>query len=127
LCNLSVSLLRFNLFQQTIFTIQLIANRLKPGYCLCHLYLVLAESYWFIGDIRQAILFNKESVDIADEFSFLNLKIRSLIHLGLAKEDIWEVEEAIQIYNQAILLAESIKERKLLSQAKYWYPLNKYG
>lgn len=118
-CNLSSSLLRLSLFQQAISTTGLIIDRVKAGCHLCHLYLALAEAYWFTGDVRQAILFNEKALELADEFNLIHTKIFSLINLGLCKEDLWEIEESMKLYSYAITLAESIGAKKFLVQAKY--------
>jgi tetratricopeptide (TPR) repeat protein len=89
-------LYRFRSLQQIIETAELIINQAEPGIHLGFLYNLLGYTYRSTGDLNRAIKYHREALAIADREFLVNLKISSLMNLGLCHRDCWDIEAAIQ-------------------------------
>lgn len=103
---LGVAAYRLGLLQRMTTIIGQIIDRVQPGYALSKLHNILGDVYWLTGRIHQAIDCHQRSREIAAAFQIKNLEIVSLFNIGLCKLDLWELEEAMDYFNQVHQLAE---------------------
>jgi tetratricopeptide (TPR) repeat protein len=104
-------LYRFRSLQQIIETAELIIDQAEPGIHLGALYNLLGYTYRSTGDLNRAIKYHREALAIADREFLVNLKISSLMNLGLCHRDCWDIEAAIQEFRDtydAAIAADSI-------------------
>ncbi|NJO42779.1 MAG: tetratricopeptide repeat protein [Cyanobacteria bacterium RU_5_0] len=104
---LGVSFHRLGLLRRMISAIAHVINRIEPGYNLSKLSSILGDSYWLIGNIHQAISWHQRAREVAIEFGLRDLEIVSLFNLGLCKIQLWEISEALKLFNEVSTLAEN--------------------
>jgi len=108
--SLGVAFYRLGLLQPMIYSINTIINQVKNDCILTMLYSHLGDLYWITGCINAAI----ESHDLsfkAAEKTLLSMNLSrsiyweakrwktwSLINTGLCKIDLWELEEAVKLF-----------------------------
>lgn len=111
--SLGVSFYRLGLLQQIKLAINSIINDIESSYIVGNLYIILGDVNWMMGCLRQAIechiqseqtvvrhqnlIINtsEKSVDMMRRLSF---QISSLFNRGLCNIDLWELEEAINLF-----------------------------
>jgi tetratricopeptide (TPR) repeat protein len=86
---------------------------------LNRLYSALGDAHWVVGNSLKAIESHQKARELASLYNHKELEINALLDLGLCKEDLWEVEEAIYFYREVILLSENTVYKRYASQAKY--------
>ena len=109
---LGPSFYRLGLLQPMIYSINLIISPLKNDHILSILYNHLGTLYWLIGSIDSAIEFHNLSFKAAERtllsinlslsiyFDAKRLKTMSLLNIGLCKIDLWELEEAVNLFER---------------------------
>ncbi len=107
---LGVAFYRFGLLQPMIYSINSIISKVKNNHVLSEMYNYLGDLYWLTGGINKAIEFHSLSFKAAEctllsinlsPSIYLNakrLKTWCLINTGLCKIDLWELEEAVNIF-----------------------------
>ncbi|MCY7408053.1 MAG: tetratricopeptide repeat protein [Alkalinema sp. CAN_BIN05] len=108
-------LYRFRSLQQIIETAELILSQAEPGIHLGCLYNLLGYTYRHTGEIVRAVRYHREALAIADRQFLPQLRISSLINLGLCHRDCWDIEAAIQEFRDAYdeaLKAQSISYKR---------------
>ncbi|WNZ26384.1 hypothetical protein HJG54_02020 [Leptolyngbya sp. NK1-12] len=96
---LGVSFYRLGLLQPMIAAITQILQRLQSGGTLGHLYRILGDLHWLTGSVHQAIHCHEQAHAIALEHRISDLELVSLFNIGLCRIDLWELDEALQLFN----------------------------
>ncbi len=119
---LGVSFYRLGFLKQIIYSLNRLINKIKFGYPLSRIYNILGDSYWMAGQIERAINCHKKSRIIASDcqksilpisdMDKLKLKLRrceiaALLNIGLCKIDLWELEEAVNLFQEVSSLPET--------------------
>jgi tetratricopeptide (TPR) repeat protein len=128
-CTLASSFIRLGLVQQVISSCSYLLNKvdnqqsshectrfLGDAYRLVQ---VLGDAYWIIGNIWQALEQYEKSISMSSLNGDKQIEVASLFNLGLCKEALWEVDDAIEIYDSVILLAENTQYHRHAAQARY--------
>jgi len=101
---------RLGLLQPMVYSINSIISKIKNAHILSILYNLLGDLYWLTGGIKAAIEFHDLSFKAAERtllsinlspsiyLDAKRLKTWSLINTGLCKIDLWELEEAVNIF-----------------------------
>ncbi|MEZ2240355.1 tetratricopeptide repeat protein [Microcoleus sp.] len=107
---LGVAFYRLGLLQPMIYSINSIISELKNNHILTMLYNILGDLYWLTGAMNAAIEFHDLSFKAAERtllsinlspsiyFEVKRWKTWSLINTGLCKISLWELEEAVNIF-----------------------------
>ncbi len=95
---LGVSFYRLGLLQPMIAAITHIIRQIQPGLSLGNLYRILGDLYWLTGQINLAQNCHEHARAIAIAYQIPELEMVSLFNLGLCKIDLWELEEAFQLF-----------------------------
>lgn len=106
---LGVSFYRFGLLRRMISAINRLLDRIPPGAVLGKLSNILGDLYWLSGNIHRSIACNEKAKDIAIAFGLRSLEISSLFDIGLCKIQLWELSEALDLFQTVIKLAEDTK------------------
>jgi len=108
--SLGVAFYRLGLLQPMIYSINSIINKVKNDCIVTRLYNYLGDLYWITGCINAAIENHDLSFKAAEKtllsmnlspsiyFEAKRWKTWSLINTGLCKIDLWELEEAVKIF-----------------------------
>jgi tetratricopeptide (TPR) repeat protein len=119
---LGVAFYRLGLLQPMIYSINSIISQVKNDYVLSILYNILGYLYGLTGSIKAAIECNNlsfkaaESTILSINLSPLNIfyakrvKTVSLFNTGLCKMDLWELEEAIIIFQNIEFISNHHKD-----------------
>lgn len=97
---LGVSFYRLGLLQPMIAAITHIIQRIHPGASLGNLHRILGDLYWLRGSVHRAIHSHEHARAIAIAFEIEALELVSLFNIGLCKIDLWELDEAFQLFSQ---------------------------
>jgi tetratricopeptide (TPR) repeat protein len=119
ICTLGASFIRLGLFHQIIVPTTQALNHINPGYQLSRLYNILGDCYWLAGRINEATQSHQTSGEIAAKCNLKRLELASIFNMALCKEDLWEFQEAIELYRRVLSRAEEIGDGKLQKQALY--------
>jgi len=105
--NLGRSCYRLGLLNLVIFLINILLDQesLISGQTLCALHNTLGASYYFMGNIDIAINSHLKSNKLAIEFNLLEFQILSILNIGFCKIDLFELEEAKWLFEDALSLA----------------------
>jgi tetratricopeptide (TPR) repeat protein len=107
---LAVAFYRLGLLQPMVYSINSIISEVKKNHILSRLYNLLGDFYWLTGGMNAAIEFHNLSFKAAERtllsinlspsiyFEAKRWKTWSLINTGLCKIDLWELEEAVNIF-----------------------------
>jgi tetratricopeptide (TPR) repeat protein len=104
---LGVSFYRLGLLRRMISAINRVIDRLQPGYALSKLASILGDLYWFSGNVHRAIASHQRAKEVAIASQLRDLEIVSIYNIGLCKIQLWEVEEALQLFQTVNQLAEN--------------------
>ncbi|MBW4517884.1 MAG: tetratricopeptide repeat protein [Timaviella obliquedivisa GSE-PSE-MK23-08B] len=118
-CSLASSFSRLGLLQQIISSCSYLVDRINNEHSVNRLYAALGDAYWMVGNALKALESHEKSRKIASLHNHKELEIVALLDLGLCKEDLWEVEEAIGLYKDVILLSENTDYKRHAAQARY--------
>lgn len=116
---LGCSLYTLGFIELNIFLIENIINKVKEGFSLCRLHNILGDSYWLTGNLNKAISEHKKSGEIATKnlienqsfretelfYRFKRYQIVSLFNIGLCKINLWEIKEAILMFEKVLIEA----------------------
>ncbi len=97
---------RLGLMEQMVSAINRIIDNVTSDHRSGMLYNLLGYIYRLAGNFQQAIECHQKAGDIADAFNQDQFKVSTLLNLGLCKKDLWEVESAIEYFNQVYLLSQ---------------------
>jgi tetratricopeptide (TPR) repeat protein len=97
---LGVSFYRLGLLQPMIAAITQIIRRIQPGDTLGNLHRILGDLYWLTGQMHQALTCHDHACAIAIAYQIPALELVSLFNIGLCKLDLWELEDAFDLFNQ---------------------------
>ena len=100
------------LFQQIIYAITLTVNNLDSSYYLSGLYNLLGIPCRIIGNIHQALEYHEQAKRIAsqqlqvmkseDTIKYIkHREVDSLVDIGICRATLWELEKAVEIFNEA--------------------------
>ena len=103
---LGVAFYRLGLLHKMTVAIAQIIDRIPSGYALSKLHNILGDVYWLAGQIHLAIESHQQSRQVAIELGFKDLEIVSLFNIGLCQIELWELDLAIQQFEDVIFLAE---------------------
>jgi len=107
---LGVAFYRLGLLQPMVYSINSIISEVKDHHMLSMLYNLLGDLSWLTGGINAAIEFHDLSFKAAERtllsinlspsiyFEAKRWKTWSLINTGLCKIDLWELEEAVNLF-----------------------------
>ncbi|PSB09180.1 hypothetical protein C7B69_22400 [filamentous cyanobacterium Phorm 46] len=107
---LGVAFYRLGLLQQMVYSINSIISEVRNNHTLTILYNLLGDLSWLTGGINAAIEFHNLSFKAAQQtllsinlipsidFEAKRWKTWSLINTGLCKIDLWEIEEAVNLF-----------------------------
>ncbi|MEK0194690.1 tetratricopeptide repeat protein [Microcoleus anatoxicus] len=110
--SLGRSFYRLGLLQPIIFSINSIISQVKNDYILSELYNCWGDLYWLSGAINEAIECHNLSFKAAESailcanlisshiFYVKRLKTVFLVNTGLCKIDLWEIEEAVILFQK---------------------------
>ena len=101
---------RLGSLQKIIFLITQVINNVIPGYSLISLYNILGVLYWLSGQVHDAIECHTQSSQLARKLHYEDFVIYSLLNIGLGKIDLWEIEEASNVFLEAEFLLEKENE-----------------
>ena len=118
-CDLASAFTRLGLMQQVISSSSYLVSQISNEYSVNRLYSVLGDAFWMLGNTLEALESHKKSREIASFHNYRELEVIALLDLGLCKEDLWEVEEAISLYREVILLSEETEYKRHAVQARY--------
>ncbi|NJO78595.1 MAG: hypothetical protein HC827_08735 [Cyanobacteria bacterium RM1_2_2] len=96
---LGVSFYRLGLLQPMIAAITRIIQQIHPGTSLGNLHRILGDLYWLRGSVHRAIYSHEQAREIAITFEIEALELVSLFNIGLCKIDLWELDEAFQLFS----------------------------
>lgn len=96
---LGVAFYRLGLLQPMIAAINQIIQQIQPGPTLGNLHRILGDLYWLTGNIHQAIACHEQARMFAIMFEMPALELVSLFNMGLCKIDLWELDQALQLFN----------------------------
>lgn len=97
--SLGVSFYRLGLLQPMIAAITRIIQQIRPGPTLGSLYRILGDLHWLTGSVHRAIDCHEHARAIAMSYRLPDLELVSLFNIGLCKIDLWELEEALQLFS----------------------------
>lgn len=103
---------RLGLLQQMIAAINRIINNVNRDRRSGTLYNLLGYTYRLSGNLQKAIMCHEQAGQIADVFDDQQLKVSSLLNLGLCQKDLWHLEAAIDYFNSVYLLTESDADQR---------------
>ena len=118
------SFYRLGLLQELKIAIETIISSLEESYLLSRLYNILGDLYWLTGELKIAITFHEKSGRIAanvletyqeyeqDYFWLQRMKTFSLFNIGLCKIDLWQLEEALCLFEKVKSTGEKDGFRK---------------
>jgi tetratricopeptide (TPR) repeat protein len=109
---LGVSFYRFGLLRRMISAINRLLDRIPPGPVLGKLFNILGDLYWLNGNIHRSIACNEKAKDIGIKFELRSLEISSLFDIGLCKIQLWELTDALDLFQAVIQLAEETKPNR---------------
>jgi tetratricopeptide (TPR) repeat protein len=107
---LGVAFYRLGLLKPMVYSINSIISEVKDNHLLIVLYNLLGDLSWLTGGINAAIQFHNLSFKAAERtllsinlspsiyFEAKRWKTWSLINTGLCKIDLWELEEAVKLF-----------------------------
>jgi tetratricopeptide (TPR) repeat protein len=93
-------LYRFRSLQQIIDTAQPILSKAEPGLDLGRLCNLLGYTYRATGDLDRALTYHRQALTIAEDQSLKHLQISSLMNLGLSHRDRWDIDAAIDEFQE---------------------------
>ncbi len=114
---LGSTLYRLGLLQPILTAITLIIDKIKPQFQQGELYNILGDLYWITGKIKQAITCQEHTLNIVRQslpslsatnenqhtlYYLKMLEIDSLLSLGLYNLDLWNLQEAANLFQQVI-------------------------
>lgn len=76
----------------------------------------LGNSYYFLGDYFQAIKFCQQSLEIAKEIDYPDVKAASLNILGLVYRQREQYKQAIEFFQQSLRIVKDLKEMRYRNQ-----------
>ena len=97
---------RLGLMEQMVSAINRIIDNVTSDHRSGMLYNLLGYIYRLAGNFQQAIDCHQKAGDIAATFNQAQSKVSTLLNLGLCKKDLWEVEAAIEYFNQVYSLSQ---------------------
>jgi tetratricopeptide (TPR) repeat protein len=103
---LGCSFYHLGLLQKIISVITQIINNISCNEARSRLSNILGYSYRIVGNIKAALECHEASRKIVEEFDLTQLKISPLLNIGLCKMELWEIEEAKDLFNCVCLLVE---------------------
>ncbi|WP_017651478.1 tetratricopeptide repeat protein [Fortiea contorta] len=98
---------RFGLLEKLISIIKPLINQLKSEYHLSTLRTMLGRAYHQTGNLSLAISSHQNSQSIADQQEIFQERISSRFNLGLCYIDLWEIEQAKEIFELVNNLAQT--------------------
>jgi tetratricopeptide (TPR) repeat protein len=117
---------RFNLHQQLVSAINSIIDKVDSEYYMAGLYDMLSIIYRTTGNLHEAIEFSKKALKLtrnrlkSSEYRFDSLtpsflEINSLIHIGICKIELFELEDALEIFEEMNQSIEKNQDETLKS------------
>ena len=97
---------RLGLMEQMVSAINRIIDNVTSDQRSGMLYNLLGYIYRLAGNFQQAIACHQKAEEISETFNQDQFKASTLLNLGLCKKDLWEVEEAIDYFNQVYALSQ---------------------
>lgn len=130
---LGSTLYRMGWLQPLIAAInQVILNVINSDVNISELYNILGDLYWIIGKIHLAITCQEKTINLASQllkslvgsldnkhqiYYLTMLEVDSLLSIGLYKIDLWELEAAVQLFQQVIDLAQNTAHHRWAEKA----------
>jgi tetratricopeptide (TPR) repeat protein len=118
-CSLASSFIRLGLMQQIISSSRNLINCIGNQCSLIKLYITLGDACWMTGNLLEAIESHENAKSLSINLNQKESRIIALLDIGLCKEDLWEVEEAIDCYKDVILSCDEMKYQRFSAQSKY--------
>ncbi len=118
---LGIASYRLGLLQKMIFAINRIVNKLNSSYNLGRLYNILGDLYWLTGSFTKSIESHQKSEEFAVIFKQKSLEVVASFNIGLCKIDLLEVNQAVELFEKVISLAENTECHRYAIQS--WYCL----
>ncbi len=97
---------RLGLMEQMVSAINRIIDNVQPDHRSGMLYNLLGYIYRLAGNFPAAIECHQKAGEISETFNQDQFKVSTLLHLGLCKKDLWEVEAAIEDFKQVYSMSQ---------------------
>ncbi|HAZ49348.1 MAG TPA: hypothetical protein DDW76_32755 [Cyanobacteria bacterium UBA11369] len=117
---LDASFYRLSLYQQIIFVCNVIIDKFEPSYLLGRIYDVLSITHEIIGDINKAMTYGIKLHKIAKTLNFKDLHADALKAIGRCKLSLWELDEAIIMFESSASIFEEIDVQRSATVAYYY-------
>jgi tetratricopeptide (TPR) repeat protein len=98
---------RFGLLQQMVAAINRIIDNVTHDQRSGALYNLLGYIHRLAGNMQKAMTCHQSAGQIATEFNHPQLKISTLLNLGLCQKDLWEMDAAIEKFQLIYQLTQS--------------------
>ena len=102
---LGVSFYRLGLLRRMISAINRVIDRVQSGYASSKLSNILGDLYWFSGNVHRAIACHQKAKEVAIAHQLRDLEIVSIYNTGLCKIQLWELEDALTLFQTVNQLA----------------------
>ncbi|MEH2078428.1 MAG: tetratricopeptide repeat protein [Nostoc sp.] len=129
---LGSTLYRMGLIQPVLTAINQVVHNLENDHNLSELYNILGDLYWITGKISQAIACQEKTITLATQtlkslvpqpenkhpvYYLRMLEVDSLLSIGLYKIDLWELDAAVNLFQQVIYLAQNTEHHRWAEKA----------
>lgn len=104
---LGVLLARLGLFEKLISVITNLTENIKSDKLLTVLYNMLGNAYREIGTVNTALNYHEKADIIAEKHDFIFEKISSQFNIGLCCLDLWEIQQAKNVFTLVIEIAKN--------------------
>jgi tetratricopeptide (TPR) repeat protein len=118
--HLGRSFYRLGLPKTMIIAVEQIINNIDIGYLLGKTYYLLSGLYRLSGNPKKSIEYVRQLEKIAIEINHQELKMLALQNMGLAQMELLEIEDALRLFEEGLLLAEKIMPTRTVT---FWFCL----
>ncbi|MDZ7961914.1 MAG: tetratricopeptide repeat protein [Aulosira sp. DedQUE10] len=129
---LGSTLYRMGLIQPVLAAINQVVNNIEFEHNIIELHNILGDLYWITGNINQALTCQENTINLAEKalkslmpqpenkhqvYYLRMLEVDSLLSTGLYKIDLWELEAAVDLFQQVIYLAQNTAHHRWAEKA----------
>ncbi len=112
---------RFCLFEKITSIVKYISNNINitEKFYGGKLYNIVGAMYWVKGDIHEALTYYITAKELAINFKKEYIYLTSLENIALCRLDLWEIEDAFDLFNEYKKLGEEYKEKDPITLMSY--------
>ena len=118
--HLGRSFYRLGLPKTMIIAVEQLINNIDVGYLLGKTYYLLSGLYRLSGNPKKSIEYVLQLEKIAIEINHQELKMLALQNMGLAQMELLEIEDALRLFEEGLLLSEKIMPTHTVT---FWFCL----